>query len=60
MFTIVIMVGIGYAGRNSLEIIRRDIRIEHMAILTLLAGVAVYLLFIYFESKRNKPDTKTL
>jgi hypothetical protein len=33
------MVGIGYAGGNSLGIIRKDItRIEHMAILTLLAG----------------------
>lgn len=52
--TICIMGGIGYAGGNSLEIIRKDIsRIEHIAVLVVLSGLIVYLLVRYRRSRRD-------
>jgi membrane protein DedA with SNARE-associated domain len=55
IFTIAIMVGAGYIGGNSLEIIKRDItRYEHIGILVLIISLTIYLLFRYFKSMRNK------
>jgi membrane protein DedA with SNARE-associated domain len=52
--TVVLMVGIGYAGGNSLEIIRKDIsRIEHVALVIALSVFAAYLVIRYFRSRRN-------
>jgi membrane protein DedA with SNARE-associated domain len=55
IFTIAIMLGAGYIGGNSLEIIKRDItRYEHIGILVLIISLTIYLLFRYFKSMRNK------
>lgn len=55
LFTIALMVGIGYAGGNSLQIIKRDIsRIEHMAIFLFLLSLAILLIYKYFKSLKDK------
>jgi membrane protein DedA with SNARE-associated domain len=52
--TIALMVGIGYAGGSSLEIIRKDMaRIEHVALVIALAALTGYLLFRYFHARRS-------
>lgn len=54
-FTVAIMTGAGYAGGYSLQILRKDItRVEHMAILLIIILLAVYLLFRYFKSRKEK------
>lgn len=56
LFTIAIMVGAGYAGGHSLQVIKRDItRIEHIGILLAVILLAVYLIFRYVRSRRNEP-----
>lgn len=55
IFTIIIMVGAGYVGGNSLEIIKKDItKIEHVGILVIIIFIVIYLLFRYFKSGRDK------
>jgi len=55
IFTIALMVGAGYMGGNSLEIIKRDItRIEHIGILLVIILLTIYLFFRYFKSRRSK------
>ena len=55
IFTIAIMVGVGYIGGNSLEIIKKDVtRIEHIWILVIIILLAVYLFLSYFKSRRDK------
>ena len=50
--TMVIMIGMGYMGGNSLQIIKRDItRIEHWGILLIIILFAIYLLINFFKSK---------
>jgi len=58
LFTIALMVGAGYMGGNSLQVIKNDItKIEHIAILLAVIGLAVYLIFRYFKSLyRKKPE----
>jgi membrane protein DedA with SNARE-associated domain len=52
LVTISIMVGIGYTGGNSLEALRKDMnRIKDWAIVILLAGVMIYLLYKYVKSR---------
>jgi hypothetical protein len=49
------MVGIGYAGGNGREIIRKDpARIEHVALVVALAALTVYLLFRYFRARQDR------
>jgi len=49
--TIALMVGAGYAGGHSLQIIKRDItRIEHIGILLAVIMLAMYMIFRYFKS----------
>ncbi|MGE5751399.1 MAG: DedA family protein, partial [Nitrospirota bacterium] len=56
LFTIAIMVGAGYAGGHSLQVIKRDItRIEHIGIFLAVIFLAVYLIFRYVRSGRNEP-----
>lgn len=44
IFTMAIMIGAGYIGGNSLQVIKRDItRIEHLGILVVVIGLAIYL-----------------
>jgi membrane protein DedA with SNARE-associated domain len=53
--TVTIMVGAGYIGGNSLEIVKKDIgRIEHVIILVSVIILAVYLLVSYLKSRYNK------
>lgn len=58
MFTIAIMVGAGYMGGNSLQVIKNDIsKIEHVGILLAVVGLIVYVVFRYFKSVyRRKPE----
>lgn len=49
------MVGAGYMGGISLEIIKKDMtRIEHIGILLAVIILAVYLIFRYFKFIRSK------
>jgi membrane protein DedA with SNARE-associated domain len=55
IFTIALMVGAGYLGGNSLQVIKRDItRIEHIGILAVIILLTIYLFFRYFKSRRSK------
>lgn len=53
-FTIAFMVGVGYLGGNSLQILRKDItRVEHVAIFLAVALLALFFVFRYFRSGRK-------
>ena len=53
-FTIAFMVGAGYMGGNSLQIIKKDVtRVEHVAILLAVTFLAVYFLF-----RHSRPGRK--
>ena len=55
VLTIAIMVGAGYAGGRSLQVIKSDItRIEHIGIFLAVILLAVYLIFRYVRSRRNE------
>lgn len=55
LFTIAIMVGAGYAGGHSLQVIKRDMtRIEHVGIFLAVILLAGYLIFRYVRSRRNE------
>lgn len=57
LFTIAIMVGAGYAGGHSLQVIKRDItRIEHIGIFLAVILLLGYLIFRYVKSRRNEPN----
>jgi membrane-associated protein len=59
LVTISIMVGIGYAGGNSLDAIRKNVkRIEDWAIVILLSGVMIYLLYKYVKSRREETGNR--
>ncbi len=52
VFTIILMVGAGYMGGYSLQVVKRDLtKIEHMAVLLLIILLTIYLLFRYFKSR---------
>ncbi len=54
LFTIAIMVGAGYVGGNSLQIIQKDMkRIEHIAIF-LAVVLFVFFLLLRFVKSRHK------
>jgi len=56
LFTIAIMVGAGYAGGHSLQVIKRDMtRIEHIGIFLAVILLTGYLIFRYVKSRRNEP-----
>jgi membrane protein DedA with SNARE-associated domain len=58
LVTISIMVGIGYAGGNSLEAIRKDLkRIEYWVIVIVLTAITIYLLYKYVKARRKETDT---
>jgi membrane protein DedA with SNARE-associated domain len=55
LFTIAIMVGAGYAGGHSLQVIKRDItRIEHIGIFLVVMLLPGYVMFRYIKSRRNE------
>ncbi len=54
LFTMALMVGAGYVGGNSLEIIKKDMtQIGYAAVVLLTAALAVYLLYRYFRNLRK-------
>jgi membrane protein DedA with SNARE-associated domain len=54
ILTVTLMVGIGYLGGNSIQILRKDVmRIEHAAIVVFLILLAAWIFFIYFKSRRK-------
>ncbi len=54
LFTITLMVGIGYVGGSSLEVLRKDMtRIEHVALLGVSILATGYVLYKYFLTRRS-------
>ena len=54
LFTIALMAGIGYAGGNSVEILKKDLkRIEHIAILILAILFTGWIVYQYMKKKRS-------
>lgn len=57
LVTISIMVGIGYAGGNSLEALRKDLkRMEHWVIVIVLTAMTIYLLYKYVKARREETE----
>ncbi len=55
IFTITIMVGLGYLGGNSLQIVKKDLsRIEHITILLVAITALAYLLWRYFRFRKSR------
>lgn len=54
MFTVGIMVGIGYFGGNSIQMLSKDVkRVEHIVVVVLLFLITGWVFLTYFK-KRNK------
>jgi membrane protein DedA with SNARE-associated domain len=52
-----VLVAIGYFGGHSLEIFRKDVsRVEHAAVVIVVAMLTAYLLSGYFRSRRGPPQ----
>jgi membrane protein DedA with SNARE-associated domain len=59
ILTVTFMVGIGYLGGNSMEILKNDMkRIEHIAIIALVILLAGLMVFRYFRESRGLRRTK--
>jgi len=57
LVTVGIMGGWGYAGGNSLEALRKDLkRMEHWAIVIVLAAMTIYLLYKYVKARREETE----
>lgn len=57
MFTIAIMVGIGYQGGESLEILQKDFtRVKHVAVVLVVAGLLALIFYLYFRWMRREKD----
>lgn len=55
LITMALMVGAGYAGGSSLEVLTRDItRIEHMAVVAGVAALFIGLFYRHFRGRRGK------
>jgi len=54
MVTMILMMGIGYVGGNSVQVLQEDIsRVEHFAFLTFVLLVVAWIIVRYFKSRRN-------
>lgn len=54
VFTMTLMIGAGYLGGNSLEIVKKNVtNIGHAAVVFLTAVLVVYLLYRYFRDLRK-------
>ena len=54
LFTIALMGGIGYVGGNSIQVLKRDLtRIEHIAIVTLVMSLTIWIVFRHIKMKRK-------
>jgi len=59
IFTVTLMVGIGYLGGNSIQVLKKDVtRIGHAAIVIFLILLAAWIFFTYFKSRRKFKDEK--
>ncbi len=59
LLTIALMGGIGYAGGNSIQILKKDLtRFEHIAIVVLMILFAGWLVFKYFKGSKNFEEDK--
>jgi len=57
LLTIAVMVGIGYVGGNSLQVIRKDItKIEHIAILLIIILIVTWLLFRHHRARTSSDE----
>jgi membrane protein DedA with SNARE-associated domain len=55
LFTIALMGGIGYAGGNSIEVLRKDLtKVEHIAILVFILLFLSWIIFRYIKGYRKK------
>lgn len=56
LFTMTLMMGIGFLGGNSLQVIRKDItRIEHLAVVVALTAITLSLLYRYLRKRGGEP-----
>jgi membrane protein DedA with SNARE-associated domain len=54
LLTIALMGGMGYAGGNSAQILRKDLtRIEHIAIVALMISIAVWIVSKYLKGHKK-------
>ena len=54
LFTIALMCGMGYVAGNSLQVLKRDLtRIEHIAIVTFVIVLTIWIVFRYIKMKRK-------
>jgi len=51
--TMALMMGAGYAGGYSLEIVKRHVtKVEHIAVVLLTIALIVYVFYRYFKGRR--------
>ena len=54
LLTIALMGGIGYAGGNSIQILKKDLtRAEHVAVVVIVILIAGWFVFKYFKDKKK-------
>ena len=54
LFTVALMVGAGYAGGNSLQVIRKDItKVEHIAILLIIILIVIFICFKFYRYRND-------
>jgi membrane protein DedA with SNARE-associated domain len=54
LLTIALMGGIGYAGGNSIQILKKDLtKVEHVAVVVLMISIAGWFVFKYFKDKKK-------
>jgi membrane protein DedA with SNARE-associated domain len=55
LFTIALMVGAGYVGGNSLQVIKKDItKVEHIAILLILFLIVIFIFYKFYRYRHHK------
>jgi membrane protein DedA with SNARE-associated domain len=55
MFTIVVMVGIGYKGGESMAVLQKDFtRVEHVVVVLAVAGILALIFYLYFRWRRER------
>jgi membrane protein DedA with SNARE-associated domain len=59
LFTIALMGGIGYAGGNSIQILKKDLtRAEHVAVVVIVILIAGWFVFKYFKDEKKVQGEK--
>ena len=54
MLTMILMMGIGYVGGNSVQVLQKDVsRVEHFALLAFVPLVVVWVIIRYLKSRRD-------